>query len=98
MKLNEHGQNLGVRLVTIQIVAFVLLAILGARLYYLQVVKGDYYSERAENQRVRLIPIPAPRGAILDRNGKILVDSRPTFNVVLSKRADQGHRRRFARR
>src|SRR6185436_7725593 len=84
MKLNEHGQSLGGRLITIQIVAFVLLAILGARLYYLQVVKGEYYSERAENQRIRLIPIPAPRGAILDRNGKILVDSRPTYNVVLS--------------
>ena len=54
------------------------------RLYYLQIVKGDYYSERAENQRIRLIPIPAPRGAIFDRNGKMLVDSRPTYNVVLS--------------
>jgi penicillin-binding protein 2 len=90
MKLNEHGQNLGGRLITIQIVAFVLLAILGVRLYYLQVVKGDYYSERAENQRIRLIPIPAPRGAILDRNGKILVDSRPTFNVVLSNEPIKG--------
>ena len=90
MKLNEHGQNLGVRLVTIQIFAFVLLAILGARLYFLQVVKGEYYSERAENQRIRLIPIPAPRGAILDRNGKILVDSRPTFNVVLSNEPIKG--------
>lgn len=84
MKLNEQSQNLGIRIGTIQIVAFVLLAVLGARLYYLQVVKGDYYNERAENQRIRLIPIPAPRGAIFDRNGKILVDSRPTFNVVLS--------------
>ena len=90
MKLNEHGQSLGGRLITIQIVAFVLLAILGARLYYLQVVKGEYYSERAENQRIRLIPIPAPRGAILDRNGKILVDSRPTFNVVLSNEPIKG--------
>ncbi len=84
MKLNEHAQNLSLRIGTIHIVAFVLLTILGVRLYYLQVVQGDYYSERAENQRVRLIPIPAPRGAILDRNGKILVDSRPTYNVVLS--------------
>lgn len=84
MKLNENAQNLGARIGTIQIVAFLLLTILGVRLYYLQVVKGDYYSERAENQRIRLIPIPAPRGAIFDRNGKILVDSRPTFNVVLS--------------
>ena len=84
MKLNEQAQNLGARIVTIQIIAFVLLAILGVRLYYLQVVQGQYYSDRAENQRIRFIPIPAPRGAIFDRNGKILVDSRPTYNVVLS--------------
>ncbi len=84
MKLNEQGQNLFARIATIQIVAFVLLTILGVRLYYLQVVQGDYWAGRAENQRIRLIPIPAPRGAIFDRNGKILVDSRPTYNVVLS--------------
>ncbi|HTK38047.1 MAG TPA: penicillin-binding protein 2 [Pyrinomonadaceae bacterium] len=84
MKLNDHIQNLGMRVAAIQVLAFILLAGLGARLYYLQIVKGDYYSEKAENQRVRLIPIPAPRGVIFDRNGKILVDSRPIYNVVLS--------------
>ena len=84
MKLNDYSQNLPVRVSTIHIVAFVLLTLLGARLYYLQIVKGEYYSERAENQRIRLIPIPAPRGAIFDRNGKILVDSRPTYNVTLA--------------
>ncbi len=84
MKLNEYTQNVPLRIITIQIVAFVLLAILGVRLYYLQIVQGQYWSDRAENQRVRFIPIPAPRGAILDRNGKILVDSRPTYNVVMS--------------
>jgi penicillin-binding protein 2 len=84
MKLNDHVQNLGARIWAIQIVAFVLLTLLGVRLYYLQITKGAYYAERAENQRVRFIPIPAPRGAIFDRNGKILVDSRPTYNVVLA--------------
>src|SRR4030095_12074246 len=84
MKLNEYSQNLGLRIITIQIVAFVLLGILGVRLYYLQVVKGEQCAEGAENQRIRHIPIPAPRGVIFDRNGKILVDSRPTWNVVLS--------------
>src|SRR5687767_244472 len=84
MKFQDYSQNLPVRIGTIQVVAFILLAVLGARLYYLQVVKGDYYSERAENQRIRFIPIPAPRGAILDRNGKLLVDSRPTYNVTLA--------------
>jgi penicillin-binding protein 2 len=90
MKLNEQYQNLSGRVIAIQVVGFVLLAVLGARLYYLQVVRGEYFSERAENQRIRLIPIPAPRGAIFDRNGKILVDSRPTFNVVLTNEPIKG--------
>jgi penicillin-binding protein 2 len=84
MKLYDHTQNLDSRVAAIHILAFILLAILGVRLYYLQLVKGDYYAEKAENQRVRLIPIPAPRGAILDRDGKILVDSRMTFNITLA--------------
>src|SRR5690606_7003022 len=84
MKLNDQSQNLSVRIAAIHAIAFVLLALLGVRLYYLQIVSGEYYAERAENQRIRLIPIPAPRGAIFDRKGKILVDSRPTYNVVLS--------------
>src|ERR1044071_3659871 len=75
MKIGDHIQNLGLRIGVVQGIAFLLLALLGARLYYLH---------RAESQRVRLIPIPAPRGAIFDRNGKLLVDSRPTYNVVLS--------------
>ncbi len=84
MKIHDQVQNLGVRVGAIQVIAFLLLALLGARLYYLQIVRGDYFSERAENQRVRYIPVPAPRGAIFDRNGKLLVDSRPTYNVVIS--------------
>ncbi|MGI8788744.1 MAG: penicillin-binding protein 2 [Pyrinomonadaceae bacterium] len=96
MKLNDQAQNLGIRVGAIQVIAFVLLTILGVRLYYLQIVKGEYYSDKAENQRVRLIPIPAPRGAIFDRNGKLLVDSRPTYNVTLSnepiKKIDVGDR------
>src|SRR5215216_2018764 len=90
MKLNEQGQNLIFRIGTIQIVAFVLLTLLGVRLYFLQIAQGDYWASRAENQRIRLIPIPAPRGAIFDRNGKILVDSRPTFNVVLTNEPIKG--------
>ena len=84
MKLQDYSQNLSLRIGVIHVVAFLLLTILGARLYYLQIVKGNYYSERAENQRIRFIPIPAPRGAIFDRNGKLLVDSRPTYNVTLA--------------
>ena len=84
MKFHDHTQNLKGRILTIQVLAFIALALLGGRLYFLQIVKGEYYETKAESQRVRLIPVPAPRGSILDRNGKILVDSRPSYNVVLS--------------
>ncbi|MEJ7617760.1 MAG: hypothetical protein WKF30_12540, partial [Pyrinomonadaceae bacterium] len=57
------------------------------RLYYLQVVKGRFYAERAQNQRIRLLPIPAPRGAIFDRNNQLLVNSRLIYNVILSRDA-----------
>ncbi len=84
MKLHDYSQNLAVRIGTIQIIGFIFLGLLGVRLYYLQVNKGDYYSERAQNQRIRVISIPAPRGAIFDRNGKLLVDSRSTYNITLN--------------
>jgi len=90
MKFEDESQNLRLRLRVIQILVLVLLAVLGTRLYFLQVVNGAYYAERAENQRVRLLPIPAPRGVILDRNGKILVDSRPIYNVILSREEMKG--------
>lgn len=90
MKLHDYSQNLSIRVSTIQIVAFVLLAVLGVRLYYLQVVKGPEYTKKAENQRIRMIRIPAPRGAIFDRNGILLVDSRSTYNVTLSHEPIKG--------
>ncbi len=84
MKLHDYSQNLPVRIGTVQIIAFIIFAILGVRLYHLQVNKGEYYTEKATNQRLRTIRIPAPRGAIFDRNGVLLVDSRSTYNVTLT--------------
>ena len=84
MKFVDETQNLKARMTIIHGIVFAILAALGARLYFLQVVSGDYYAERAENQRVRLLRIPAPRGAIFDRSGKLLVDSRSTYNIILS--------------
>jgi penicillin-binding protein 2 len=84
MKFVDETQNLKARMTIIHGIVFAILAALGARLYFLQVVSGDYYAERAENQRVRLLRIPAPRGAIFDRNGNLLVDSRSTYNIILS--------------
>src|SRR5947208_3587757 len=85
MKFEDDSQNLKVRLRIIQMLVIMMIMALGVRLYYLQIVKGAYYAERAENQRIRLLPIPAPRGVIMDRNGNVLVDSSPIYNVILSR-------------
>lgn len=87
MQFEDHTQNLNVRLLTIKVLGFILLAILGFRLYDLQINKYDHYVEKARNQQIRRLIIPAQRGTIFDRNGKVLVDSRPTYNIVLANEA-----------
>src|SRR5438128_12513182 len=49
----------------------------------LQVIDSDKYLQMAERNRVRSIPIIAPRGRMLDRDGRVLVDNRPSFSVLL---------------
>lgn len=85
MRIQDRTQNLPARIRTVQMIVLVLLSICVFRLYNLQIVRGDYYHEIAINQRLRTLPIPAPRGTILDRNGKVLVDSRPVYDVVLQR-------------
>ena len=85
MKFEDASQNLRVRLWFVQCCVILILALLGVRLYYLQLVRGQHYAEIAQNQRIRLLPILAPRGVIFDREGRPLVDSRPIYNVILSR-------------
>ena len=85
MKFTDDSQNLRLRINVLHSLVVAALVVLGARLYFLQVVSGDYYAERAENQRIRRLRIPAPRGAILARDGKtVLVDSRSTYNILIA--------------
>jgi penicillin-binding protein 2 len=90
MKFEDTSQNLRARLRAIQVMVVLLLTLLAVRLYFLQVVRGQYYAEIAQNQRIRLLPIPAPRGIIFDRNGRPIVDSRPIYSVILSREDVKG--------
>jgi penicillin-binding protein 2 len=85
MKFEDSSQNLRGRIWLVQICVVLLLTLLGVRLYYLQLVRGQYYAEIAQNQRIRLLPITAPRGVIFDRDGHPLVDSRIIYSVILSR-------------
>ncbi len=57
--------------------------VLCSRLFYLQVVEGREYYRLSENNCIRLQGIDAPRGLIHDRNGKLLVDNRPSFDLSI---------------
>src|ERR1043165_2881541 len=79
----EETHNFEVRLYVIQYLVLAIFVALGIRFYVLQVTRHDDYVARAENNRIREIPIPAPRGQILDRNGVLLVDNKPASNIVI---------------
>ncbi len=75
------------RLSVVAVVAVALFASLFARLYDLQVVGADKYQVQAEANRVRTVQVPAPRGRILDRNGKVIVDNRVAVVVAVDRSA-----------
>jgi penicillin-binding protein 2 len=52
------------------------------RLIFLQIVEGERYTFLSENNRIRIKRIPGTRGTILDRRGQLLVDSRPSFDLL----------------
>src|SRR5215468_11139092 len=82
----EDLRQAGVRLQIIYYMAIAIFGVLIGRLWYLQVINSQIFSERAEANRVRILPIPAQRGTIFDRNGKVLVTSKSSYNIVLSRK------------
>ncbi len=64
-------------------IALAMFSIIFLRLWYLQVLSGDKYTEQAQNNRIRELEIPAPRGLIMDRNGEVLVSNRTALALQL---------------
>src|SRR5256714_9829671 len=63
------------------IVAALLVLVFG--FWNAQIVQSGYYQQRAGQNRIREIPLPAPRGKIYDRDHRILADNRPSYNIFL---------------
>ncbi|MFH1454320.1 MAG: penicillin-binding protein 2 [Armatimonadota bacterium] len=76
-------QDYNKRLKYFKIILFAALIVLFARLVYLQVIKGSYYSQRAKDNMILQMPIKAPRGIIYDREGRVLVKNKPSFDVYI---------------
>jgi penicillin-binding protein 2 len=64
-------------------IALVAFSIIFLRLWYVQVLSGDKYLAEAQNNQVREIRVQAPRGEIVDRNGKVLVDNRTALALQI---------------
>src|SRR5580692_9691561 len=72
-----------VRGIVAAVVAGLLLLAVAGRLFYLQVLRHDYYATLSQGNRIRNEPIPPSRGLILDRNGVVLADNLPAFQIEL---------------
>ena len=97
MRIYEDLRGLQRRVGVAQAVVALPLALLVVYFWHLQVVRGRYFRELSENNRIRAIPIPAPRGPLFDRYGRILAENRSSFNVVLTTERRDDLRRALAR-
>jgi len=93
MNLNEavHAPALRTRFFLFFVGAVIVFLLLLLRLWYLQVIKGDQYALLSERNRIRYMPLVAPRGPIYDRNGDLLVDNRPSFDVAVLRQDVEDH-------
>src|ERR1700724_83165 len=82
---NYFAENrlFAVRSVVAGVIAGALLLGVASRLFYLQVLRYDYYSNLSQGNRIRTEPIPPSRGLILDRHGVVLADNLPAFQIEL---------------
>ena len=74
------------RLDALSVGAFVLFALLLGVYWFHQVLRGGEYARLAENNKQRSVPITAPRGFIMDRNGAVLAENEPAFTLLLYRR------------
>ncbi|MNM36396.1 Stage V sporulation protein D [compost metagenome] len=88
IRLKDHEKDARLvrnRVVVGAVAIMLLVCVLIARLYYLQIIQYDYHSTLSENNRVHVQPIPPTRGLIFDRNGVIVADNRPSFSLSMTR-------------
>jgi penicillin-binding protein 2 len=83
MRHPEERQTLATRITILRIAALVVFVLLGISFWFFQIVQHAKFQEMAENNHQRELPLRAPRGVVYDRNGRVLVENRPSFNVSI---------------
>jgi penicillin-binding protein 2 len=79
----DDRRNLALRLSFVQYFLAFAFAALAVAFWIFQVAQHDRFREMAENNHLRRLPLPAPRGVLIDRNGRILVENQNIFNIAL---------------
>jgi penicillin-binding protein 2 len=74
-----------IRLTAAQYIILAIFLLLTYGLWRLQVAQSDFYASLAEKNRIRSVPVLAPRGKILDREGRTIVDNYPSFTALLMR-------------
>jgi penicillin-binding protein 2 len=81
--VSEDRRSLTVRLTSFQYIVAVVFSVLAVAFWVFQVAQHQKFKEMAEENHRRRLPLPAPRGVLFDRNGRVLVENRNTFNIAL---------------
>lgn len=73
------------KIAAVQYIAIAVLVFVGSGFWDLQVRNEEFYSEKALQNQIKSLPIPAPRGRIVDRDGRVIVDNHSSFRLILSR-------------
>lgn len=83
--LHREQRTFQMRAVVATIVVALLLGGVAVRLLWLQVVRHDYYADLSQGNRVRVEPLPPDRGIIFDRQGRILAENTPAYQLTITR-------------
>lgn len=83
--LYREQRTFQVRAVIAAVLAAILLGLVAGRLFWLQVVRHDYYADLSQGNRVRIEPLPPDRGIIYDRKGRVLAENTPAYQLTITR-------------
>src|SRR3989338_2840033 len=79
----NYSESIKVRIIIFTLFIIISFSFLILRLWYLQIIKSDELKLQAESNRIRIVPLKAYRGKIFDRNGKEIINNRPSFDLSI---------------
>ncbi len=85
VQLRDDPSFASAKMAGFQYVAVAIFLFLVSGFWQLQIKSPEIYNERAERNRIKALPIVAPRGKILDRDGRVIVDNHSTWSLILSR-------------